>query len=245
MIAMTIELVAHRGNARDFPENTLPAIRSAIELGARFVEFDVQLSADAVPMVIHDHELQRTAGVPGSVFDYSAAELSQIEVNERSRLGERYSAVRLPRLDDVVDLLLQHPQVTPFVEIKRASLRRFSMERVVAEVLKAVKPLGERCVIISFDLPAVFRARQSGCAIGWVLTSYDEHARLKFEALQPEYLFVNHDKLPADGRLWMGPWRWVVYEVDRLELAQSLSARGAHAIETMAVADMMQALRSA
>src|SRR5688572_18892435 len=106
-----IELVAHRGNARDFPENTLPAIRSAIELGARFVEFDVQLSADAVPMVIHDHELQRTAGVPGSVFDYSAAELSQIEVNERGRLGERYSAVRLPRLDDVVDLLLQHPQV--------------------------------------------------------------------------------------------------------------------------------------
>ena len=47
-----IHLIAHRGNARDFPENTLPALQSAVELGIRFIEFDVQLSADGVPVVI-------------------------------------------------------------------------------------------------------------------------------------------------------------------------------------------------
>ncbi|MGH7485226.1 MAG: glycerophosphodiester phosphodiesterase family protein, partial [bacterium] len=54
-----IHLVAHRGNARDFPENTIPALMSAVELGVRFLELDIQLSIDGVPMVIHDHELLR------------------------------------------------------------------------------------------------------------------------------------------------------------------------------------------
>ena len=43
-----VHLVAHRGNARDFPENTLPALQSAIDLGVRFLEFDIQLSAGTV-----------------------------------------------------------------------------------------------------------------------------------------------------------------------------------------------------
>ena len=47
------ELIAHRGNAAEFPENTLPAIRSALDLGVRYVEFDVQMSADRQPMLLN------------------------------------------------------------------------------------------------------------------------------------------------------------------------------------------------
>ena len=54
------ELVAHRGNAADFPENTLPALRSALDAGIPWVEIDVHLSADGVPFVIHDVRLDRT-----------------------------------------------------------------------------------------------------------------------------------------------------------------------------------------
>src|SRR4249919_3071996 len=100
-----IHLIAHRGNARDFPENTLPALRSAVELGVRFLEIDVHLSADGVPIVIHDHELTRTAGVPGCVFDYPVAELRGIEVNETERLGGRFKGVLIPTLSDVVEFL--------------------------------------------------------------------------------------------------------------------------------------------
>ena len=49
-----LHLVARRGNCREFPDNTLPAVRSAVELGARFIEIDVHLAADCVPMVVHD-----------------------------------------------------------------------------------------------------------------------------------------------------------------------------------------------
>lgn len=238
-------LIAHRGNARDYPENTIPALRSAVELGIRFLEFDVHLSADAVPMVIHDHELMRTAGVPGCVFDFSAADLGRIEVNETTRLDGRFQGVHIPTLSRVVEFLSKRHEITAFVEIKRASLRHHGHELVVPKVLEALKPVRSRCVVISFDLPAIHMARQQGgYSIGWVLSEYDGHTRLKFEALNPEFLFCDHERLPADmDHLWRGPWRWAIYEVDTLPLALSLAERGADFIETMAIAPMIQAFR--
>jgi glycerophosphoryl diester phosphodiesterase len=149
-------------------------------------------------------------------------------------------------LTEVLVLLERRPEVTLFVEIKRASLTRFGHEQVVARVVNALKPALSQCVVISFDLAAVHRVRQMGSVpIGWVLNSYDPHTRLKFEALQPEYLFCDHEDLPpGEAALWRGPWRWVIYEVDNLPLAQALAARGANYIETMAVREMSAALRN-
>lgn len=243
--ARLIHLVAHRGNAREFPENTLPAFNSALALGLRFLELDVHISADGVPMVIHDHELIRTTGRPGCVFDLRARELVQIDAGEPERFGERFRGTCIPRLTDVLALLERRPEVTLFVEIKRASLTRFGYDQVVARVVNALKPARSQCVVISFDLAAVHRVRQiGGIAIGWVLSDYDAHTRLKYEALQPEYLFVDHEMLPAGGAaLWRGPWRWAVYEVETLAMAQALAARGADYIETMAVRELSEALR--
>ncbi len=76
-----------------------------------------------------------------------------------------------------------------------------------------------------------------------MLEGTDEHSRLKYEALQPQFLFCDHEKLPPAGRLWQGPWRWVIYEVANLPLALRLAERGADYVETMAVRDMSAALR--
>ena len=136
--ARLIHLVAHRGNARDFPENTLPAFTSALELGLRFLELDVHLSADGVPMVIHDHDLTRTTGRPGSVFDLLSRDLVQIDACEPTRFGERFRGTRIPKLTDVLALLARRPEVTLFVEIKRASLTRFGYDQVVARVVNTL-----------------------------------------------------------------------------------------------------------
>jgi glycerophosphoryl diester phosphodiesterase len=243
--ARPIQLVAHRGNAGEYPENTLPAFQSALDLGLKFLELDVQLSADGVPMVIHDSRLERTAGVAASVFDLRARELMRIEAAEAPRFGARYRGTMIPQLSDVLLLLENRPEVTLFVEIKKESLVRFGHDQVVGRVLDVIKPLRQQCVVISYDLPAIFRARQIGdAAIGWVLQDYDEHSRLKYEALQPEFLFADHESLPPRGALWRGSWKWVIFEVASLPLALSLAARGAHHIETMAVSDMSRAVRA-
>ena len=57
------ELIARRGNVAEYPENTLPGLRSALELGARQLAFDVQLSVDRHPVLLNDSNLQRIAGV--------------------------------------------------------------------------------------------------------------------------------------------------------------------------------------
>ena len=242
--ARLIHLVAHRGNARECPENTLVAFESALSLGLHHLELDVQLSADGVPVVIHDHLLERTAAIPGNVFEMRAREIVRIDASEPQRFGERHRGTCIPLLRDVLTLLAPRPEVTLFVEIKRESLVHFGHDQVVGKVLETIKPSLQQCVVISFDLTAVFRARQvGGASIGWVLGDYDTHSQLKSEALRPEYLFCDHASLPASGSLWRGPWRWVIYEVDRPELARALAQRGVHHIETMAVAAMSQALR--
>ena len=243
--ARIVHLVAHRGNAREYPENTLPALQSALDLGARFLEIDTHLSSDGVPVVIHDADLARTTGATGNVFDKPVAELVNIEAAERQRFGTQYAGTCIPTLADAARLLDERPEVTLFVEVKRASLAHFGHDQVVPQILEAVRPWRSQVVIISFDLPAVFRARQiGGFRIGWVLPQYDSHTRLKCEALQPEFLFCDEEKIGAVEPLWRGTWRWVIYEVTTIEQALSLAARGADFVETMAVHDLGIAMRA-
>lgn len=243
--ARLVHLVAHRGNAREFPENTLPAFQSALELGVRFLELDVHLARDGTPVVIHDHLLARTTGLPGSVFELDGAQLAQIEAAETERFGDRHRGTRIPLLHDVLGLLDGHPEITLFVEIKRQSLREHGHDAVVGRVLETLRPWHGQCVLISFDLTALQRARTlGGLPIGWVLPAYDRHHELRYEALRPEFLFCDHAALPAHGALRRGPWRWAIYEVDTLPLALELAGRGADYVETMAVREMSAAMRA-
>lgn len=245
-MSASFDLVAHRGDARDFPENTLPAFQSALDLGLHYLELDVQLSADGVPMVFHDADLDRTTDRTGSFFGLRSDELATIDAGEPRRFGDRYRGTRIPRLADVLSLVRPMPEVTVFVEIKSESLRQFGHDQVIGRVLETLLPQREQCVVISYDMAAIFRARQvGGVHIGWVLENYDDHSRIKYEALRPEWLFADQQSLPpGDEMLWRGPWRWAIFEVVTLPLARSLAARGAHCIETMAVRSMSEALRT-
>jgi glycerophosphoryl diester phosphodiesterase len=239
------KIVAHRGNAAEFPENSLPALRSALELGLRHVEFDVQLTADHVPVVLHDANLQRTAGLDRNALDMTWRELRDVKVNETARLGSRYHDVGIPTLERTVELLAAFPEATAFVEIKRASLRAFGHEQVVTRIAEILRPVAAQCVMISFDLAAVHLARQvAGLPIGWVLPELSPLSSLKSEAVAPEYLFCDQELLRSSGgRLAKGPWRWAAYEVTTAKLALELAARGVEFVETMAVRSLQRELR--
>ena len=73
-------IIGHRGASAHAPENTLAAFRVALDAGADGVEFDVQLSKDGVPVVIHDDTLERTGLRVGSVSDLTAKKLGKIDV---------------------------------------------------------------------------------------------------------------------------------------------------------------------
>ncbi len=235
-----LHLVARRGNSADFPENTLPALRSAIALGARFIEIDVHLSSDGMPMVCRDEQLVRMESAAAAL---SAAQLEQLDVGETERFGERFRGTPMASLTTVLGLLEGRPEITVFAVIGRVSVLRFGQEQVISRVVRALKPFRSRCILSSCDLPTVHAARSlAGYPIAWVLPSYDDHTRLKYEALQPEYIFCDRALLPEHGPLWRGPWRWAISEVAALEEARSLASRGADFVVTRNVRALSEAM---
>ena len=236
------ELIARRGNVAEYPENTFPALRSALELGARRLSFDVQLSADRHPVLLNDSNLQRVAGLDRNALEMTWSELAGIALTHPQRFAERHTDIGIARLGQAVDMLSSHPDTTAFVELKRASLRAFGHEVVVRKVCVVLKPVARQCVLVSADFAAVHHVRQvSPYRIGWRLTEYTNTAALKCEALAPEYLFCDHQLLTESAsKLWRGPWRWVVYDVRTAKLALDVATRGARLVETSAIRDMLR-----
>jgi glycerophosphoryl diester phosphodiesterase len=236
-----LHMVARRGNARDFPENSLGALRSAIELGARFIEIDVHLGSDGVPMVAYDRQLARIANFE----NFPSSQLARLDVGQPERFGELFRDTRIESLSTTVGLLAGRPEITAFIVIGQTCVRRFGRDHAISQVMRALKPVRSRCVLGSADLATIHAARAlAGYPIAWVLPAYDNHTRLKYEALQPDYLFCERAFLPAEGALWRGPWRWVIYEVDTLETVLDLAARGAQFVGTKEVRALGDALRT-
>ena len=234
-------LVAHRGAARDFPENTLPALQAALRAGACWVEFDVQLCADLVPVLLHDADLRRTAGFDARITDLSLAQVRQVSVHEPHRFGARHHPTALPTLAQVAAELAAWPQVHAFVEIKHESVAVFGVATVLDAVLAALAPVRERCVLICHRDEALAYVRErASIAVGWILRSYDADTQARANALAPDYLICNHTRLPpAPTPLWPGTWCWVVYEIDTPHQALALAARGVDIVESFAVIEML------
>src|SRR6185437_14318437 len=95
-------VIGHRGAAARAPENTLAGFRRAAELGCRWVEFDVRLSADRRPMVFHDDTLERTTDGAGAVGATSLDMLLRCDAG--GYFAPAYRGERIPMLDRTLAL---------------------------------------------------------------------------------------------------------------------------------------------
>jgi glycerophosphoryl diester phosphodiesterase len=208
------------------------------------LELDVQLSADRVPLLLHDADFRRMGGRAESVFDLDWSTISSLPMGEPARFGSRYAELRPCSLAQFADALAGWPGITTFVEIKRASLRRFGQDVVLERVMACLTQVRDRCVIISFDRSCLEPLRRDGSVrTGWVLDSCDEGARAAAETLAPQFLFCDLDRLPSGGtRFWSGPWEWAIYEIRDAATARAVCTRGAAFVETMTVRALMSQL---
>ncbi len=165
---------------------------------------------------------------PTACTSCSWANLAEIPVGEIRRFGPRFAYTYPPSLAQTVDAIAGWKDVTAFVEIKRASMRKVGREIVLRRVTEIVRPILDRVVFISFDLPSLRILRMmTGARIGWVLQDYTDTALRDAQALAPEFLFCNLERVPdATVQLWTGPWQWAVYEVRDIKTGATLPGPG-------------------
>ena len=110
----------HRGFCALYPENTLLSFEKAFELGVDAVEFDVWLSKDKVPVLMHDGNPLRTCGVEGHLRDMTLSEIKTLDPCYRAKFGDVFSGkVQVPTLEELLKLAAdKSPDILFGVEIK-------------------------------------------------------------------------------------------------------------------------------
>ncbi len=198
-------ILAHRGASDDAPENTLRAFGLALEQGADGLELDVTLSADGVPVVIHDDTLDRTTSGHGPVRGQTLAQLKALDAGYPAQFGAKFAGERLPTLAEVFAAYGQQTCIN--VELKQdRTPGRALAERVVALIHE--HRLARRVIVSSFQFSNLRRVRalDPHLPIGLLYTVASGGARLARclgERLHPEAHHPGCYTLGPEQVAWM------------------------------------------
>jgi glycerophosphoryl diester phosphodiesterase len=207
--------IAHRGASASAPENTHAAFAAALGLGVDAIELDCQLSADGVPVVIHDETLERTTSGIGPVRAKPWAELCRLDAGGWK--GAAFRGERIPLLEDVLTQLDGRAVLN--VEIKSAS----DVGEIEAPLVALVRTRGALPWVIfsSFHEGAVrnVRAASADAAIGilWdrapVSRSIALARELGARCIVPSVRRTTPELIAEAHAHDLGVWVWTVNEL--------------------------------
>lgn len=209
--------IGHRGAAGEAPENTLASFDLAWRQGVDGIEFDVQLSSDGVPVVIHDPRLLRTTSGSGWVWEHRASVLRRLDAgswfNRRYRLRsrERYAGARIPLLSEALHWAMTR-HCRAFVEIK--DYRESVAARVIEEIDRA--DAWPWVHVLSFDLPTLHRVRelkgqaQVGLDFSGRLMPIRRALKLGAAALLPHWAIASRRFIRRAHRAGLQVFPWTV-----------------------------------
>lgn len=225
---------AHRGASHAAPANTLAAFRTAVDLGADGIEFDVHLSKDGKIVVIHDFAVDTTTDGHGLVRDKTLAELQELDAGRW--FAPAFAGQRIPTLQQVTDAVGRDLLLN--IELKVAGLQDDGLAAAVVHHVER-NHLGDRVVISSFSRLAVRRVKRIAphLAVGWLYGPARDRFMLKSgsrtlqqcEALHPYYSMVD-----AEYKRWATArnYRVHVWTVDDPAEMQRLARLGVDMIIT-------------
>lgn len=149
-----VVVTAHRAGAIRAPENTLAALRSAIQDGAQMAEIDVQETADGQVVVFHDSDLRRICGVDRFVRDVPFAELQKLDAGRH--LGPEFAGERIPTLEQFIEAA--RDKIGLNIELKYDGPAPHLAEKVVDIVRRG--RFADQCVITSMDAAGLRQVRE-------------------------------------------------------------------------------------
>lgn len=198
MLTQQKKVIAHRGFSSRYPENTLLAFEQAIACGADGAEFDVQLSADGVPVVFHDETLARITGDDAYIKDLTLSELKRFDVSYRFK--GRCPPQRIPTLEEYFSLVRQ----VDFFNIIELKTAIFEYEGIEEKVLSLIDAFGlsDRVILSSFNHYSLLRCQSRAPELPYgilyecrICEPQDYCRRLNMQYLHPDYRFLDDTEL--------------------------------------------------
>lgn len=141
-------IIGHRGAKAYAPENTLASLHTAADLGVDWVEIDVMLTKDEVPIIIHDEDLERTTGVQGLVAETLYTDIQALDAG--SWFGESFIGEKIPNLEEALDVILDRG-LGLNLELKPTPGREKLTADIAMDMLTRIMDDTRRILISSFQ----------------------------------------------------------------------------------------------
>ncbi|MCE9499002.1 MAG: glycerophosphodiester phosphodiesterase [Leptospira sp.] len=155
-----LKVIAHRGYSGHYPENTLLSFQRAIDVGSDMIEFDITVTSDFVPIVIHDDKLNRTTNGKGKVRSVHYKTISSLDAG--SWFDRDYRGEKIPLLQEVLEFTAKK-NIALNIEIKpEAHDKRVSDKNIESQILPHLRQyrLIDRVIISSFSPSVLQRMRK-------------------------------------------------------------------------------------
>ncbi|MFD2036365.1 glycerophosphodiester phosphodiesterase [Belliella marina] len=229
-------VTAHRGNSSEFPENSMPAFVSALELGVDWIELDVFLSADGKVVVTHDKNLKRVSGVDMEIAAHTFDEISAVDITwdfrNRHQLSLKDSPkLTVPLLEDVLKLIVSQPKTRLSIQPKMDC---------VDEVFELIEKYQAAAWVgfndANLDLMKKVKSNNSAVSVFWdrlpdtdIEKDIETARAFGFEALVIHYSGITAEKVRKvkEGGMEIGAWT-----VNDIGVMESLLELGVQRIYT-------------
>lgn len=145
------KIIAHRGASSEAPENTHSAIKRAIEIGVDYIELDVHLTSDGVPVISHDPLVKSHASTAMPIEAMTLAQIKEFDVGHW--FDKNFIEERIPTLAEVLD----HPrgEINLMIELKKSGSNSFELVQKTLEAIDKAPLQPGKILIGSFDLEII------------------------------------------------------------------------------------------
>lgn len=169
------KIIGHRGACGYAPENTLESIQTAADMGVDWVELDVKLTADDVPIIFHDDSLERVTNGQGLVKDTPYSVIKELDAG--SWFGDTFAGVKIPTLEEAVERILEL-DLSFNLELKPCEGREIETTQIVLDQMTRLWDDHDKIMISSFSEVALETAAEmlgGDWAIGYLTDDMPDH----------------------------------------------------------------------
>ncbi|MEM9468819.1 MAG: glycerophosphodiester phosphodiesterase family protein [Pseudomonadota bacterium] len=142
------KVIGHRGAAAYAPENTIEGIHTAADMGVEWVELDVKLTKDDIPVIFHDDTLERTTNGSGAIAEMTYDDLKQLECG--SWFADSFTGIKIPTLEEAIEALIDR-DLGLNLEIKPCAGREKETAEAALDMLLSIWDDHDRLLISSFQ----------------------------------------------------------------------------------------------